>query len=308
MRLGVAVAEHRIVGRHILRPLAAQRADKLAGVGEVVAAIMELHALAMPRQRHIGRMAVHPRRRQHMRLIDSHPLRFVDGGSIAMIDMGIVLEVERHRSAIVEPHRHAVGRHPLDLAQQTVLHAKPALVLEEHDAVAAGELPRAALGRHAHVVAQFARRAQPIARGQVQVTHLRIGMGEDDPGLVRIGAALRVPSVDQLGPGLLARVRRLHHAMRLIGMDGLAGPARRQRPRGVFLPVLMLPANLADLGRPMPLGQRAKRRARLDRLQLLRIADQHHLRARPLGRRQHPLHLARADHAGLVDHQHVART
>ena len=69
----------------------------------------------------------------------------------------------------------------------------------------------------------------------------------------------------------------------------------------------MLPANLADLGRAVALGQRAERRARLDRLQLLGVADQHHLRARAFGCRQHPLHLACADHARLVDHQHVAR-
>src|SRR3546814_1173397 len=46
-----------IVGRHILRPLARQRADKPAIVAEVVAAVMELHPVAVPRQRHIGRMA-----------------------------------------------------------------------------------------------------------------------------------------------------------------------------------------------------------------------------------------------------------
>src|SRR3546814_11176671 len=39
-----------IVGRHILRPLARQRADKPAIVAEVVAAVMELHPDAVPRQ------------------------------------------------------------------------------------------------------------------------------------------------------------------------------------------------------------------------------------------------------------------
>src|SRR3546814_10055529 len=116
----------------ILRPLAPQRAGELAIIGKVIAAIMELHAVAVPRQRHIGRMTVHPRRRQHMRLIDRHALRFVDGGGIAMIDMGIVLEVERDPPAIVEPHRHAVGGHALDMAQRAVLHAKAALVFQEH--------------------------------------------------------------------------------------------------------------------------------------------------------------------------------
>src|SRR3546814_18164746 len=46
-----------IVGRHILRPLARQRADKLAIVAEVVAAVMELHPAAVQRPHHIGRNA-----------------------------------------------------------------------------------------------------------------------------------------------------------------------------------------------------------------------------------------------------------
>src|SRR3546814_1430749 len=82
-----------IVGRHILRPLARQRADKPAIVAEVVAAVMELHPVAVPRQRHIGRMAVHAGGRQHMRAIDRHALRFMDGGGIAVIDMGIIFQV-----------------------------------------------------------------------------------------------------------------------------------------------------------------------------------------------------------------------
>src|SRR3546814_10068420 len=36
------------------------------------------------------------------------------------------------------------------------------------------------------------------------------------------------------------------------------------------------------------------------------VADKHDFRARLFGRRQHALHLARADHARLVYHQHVA--
>src|SRR3546814_3631549 len=95
--------------------------------------------------------------------------------------------------------------------------------------------------------------------------------------------------------------------MTLIGMDRLAGPAGRQRPRGVLLPILMLSAYLADLGGTVPLGQRPERGTRLDRLQLLGIADKHDLGPGPFGFAKHALHLARADHPGLVDHQPVAR-
>src|SRR3546814_18267472 len=81
-------------------------------------------------------------------------------------------------------------------------------------------------------------------------------------------------------------------------MDRLAGPARRQRPRGVLLPVLMLPANLADLGRAVALGKGPERRPGLDRLQLLGIADTDHLRAGPFGLGQYAPHLARPDRNG----------
>ena len=63
---------------------------------------------------------------------------------------------------------------------------------------------------------------------------------------------------------------------------------------------------IGDLHRAVPLGDGPKRRTRFDGLKLLGVADQHHLGARGLGGGQHTLHLARADHASLVDHQHVA--
>jgi hypothetical protein len=56
---------------------------------------MEIDAVAVPRQRDIGRVAIKPRCRQHMRAIDGHALRLVDRGGVAMIDVGIVLEVKR---------------------------------------------------------------------------------------------------------------------------------------------------------------------------------------------------------------------
>ena len=89
-------------------------------------------------------------------------------------------------------------------------------------------------------------------------------------------------------------------------MDRIAGSAGRQIARGVALPVLPLAAHLADLRAAVAFVDRAERRARFDGLQLLRIADQHHLGAGLGGMGQHALQLARADHARLVDHQHIA--
>src|SRR3546814_20745680 len=64
--LGVAVPIHRIIRRHILRPLARQGADKLALIGEVVAPVMELHPVTVSRQadrseeRRVGKECVSP--------------------------------------------------------------------------------------------------------------------------------------------------------------------------------------------------------------------------------------------------------
>jgi hypothetical protein len=46
----VLVGRHGIVAGHVLGAITRQRASELALIGEVVAAIMELHALAVPGQ------------------------------------------------------------------------------------------------------------------------------------------------------------------------------------------------------------------------------------------------------------------
>src|SRR3546814_16523949 len=98
------------------------------------------------------------------------------------------------------------------------------------------------LGRHPHIVPQLAGVAQPIARGQVQIADLGIGVGEDDPGLVRIGETRPIPALHQFAPRLLARIGLIDHAMPPIGMDRLAGSAPPPCLRFVALPVPMLPA------------------------------------------------------------------
>jgi len=122
----------------------------------------------------------------------------------------------------------------------------------------------------------------------------------------RRGDALAIPALDKFAPRRLAGVGLMHHATFGIGMDGLAGSAGCQMPGGVALPVVKLAAHLGDLDATMPLMDRSKRRACLDGLQLLRVADQHDLCAGIGGMGQNALHLARADHARFVDHQHIA--
>ena len=276
-------------------------------IGKIVAAIMQLHAVAVPRQGDIAAVGIHARRRQHMGAVYRHALSLVDGRRIAVVDPVVVLEVEPNGSAIVGPHGHGLRADLLDGPERAVLHAKAALILQEHDAVPAGEAALAALDRHTHLIAQIAGGPHPLARRLVEGADLVIGMGEDDPAPVRRCLPVAVPALDQIAARLLAGLGLMHHAVGAIGFKRIAGFAIGQIARGVALPVFPLAAHLADFRAAVTLMDRAERRARLDCLQLLEIADQHDLGAGLGGMGQHALQLARADHARLVDHQNIAR-
>src|SRR5262249_23588490 len=105
---------------------------------------MEVHAVAVPRQGDIAAMAFHARPRHHVCAVYGHALRLVDRRGIAMVDPAIVLEVEPNGSAIVGLHGHGLRDDLLDGPKRAVSHAKAALVLQEHDAIPAGEVSRAA--------------------------------------------------------------------------------------------------------------------------------------------------------------------
>jgi len=74
-----------------------------------------------------------------MGAIHGHALRLVDRGGIAVVDAIVVLQVERDIAAVIGADGHALRADLLDGPERAVLHAKAALVLQEHDAVAGGE-------------------------------------------------------------------------------------------------------------------------------------------------------------------------
>ena len=252
-------------------------------------------------------MGIHARRRQHMGAVYRHALRLVDRRRIAMVDLVVVLQVKLHGSAIVGLHGHGLRAHLFDGAERAVLHAKAALVLQEHDAIPAGEVSLAALDRHTHLIAQVAGGPHPLARCLVKRADLVVGVGEDDPALLRRRLPVAVPAVDQIAARLLAGPSLVHHAAGAVGFQRSVGFAIGKIARCVALPVLPLATHLADFRPAVALMDRAERRAGFDGLQLLRIADQHDLGAGLSGMGQHAFQLARADHARLVDHQHIAR-
>jgi hypothetical protein len=132
------------------------------------------------------------------------PWGLVDGRGIAMVDAIVVLEVEANGSAIVDLHGHGFCVDLLDGPKGTVLHAKAAFVLQEHDAVPAGEVALAALECEPHVIPQIVRRLHLLPRGLVQRAYFVVGVGKDDPAALRRCLLVTVPVVDQIAPRLLA--------------------------------------------------------------------------------------------------------
>jgi len=242
-----------------------------------------------------------------MGAVHRHALRLVDGRSIAVVDPVVILQVELNGPAIIGAHGHALGADLFDGAERAVLHAKPALVLQEHDAIPGGEGSITALDPDARILAQIAGLPHALARLFVEFAHLYIGVGEDDAARFRSHLPFAIPTVDQIGARLFARWRLIHHVVAVIGTDCSIDPAGGQVARGIALPVFSLATHGFDLDAAMPLMDRAKRCTGLDRLQLLWIADQDDLCASLGGMGEHALQLARADHAGLVDHENIAR-
>jgi len=146
---------------------------------------MQLYTVAVPRKGDIAAVGIHSRRCQYMGAVYRHALRLVDGRGIAVVDLVVVLQVELHGSVIVGLHGHALCVDLLDGAERAVLHAKAALVLQERDAIPAGEASLAALDRYTHLIAQITGGPHPLAGCFVERSHLDIGVGEDDPAALR---------------------------------------------------------------------------------------------------------------------------
>ena len=133
------VAVGTIVRSHVLDALARQGAGQLIVAIEVVAPVMKLNALAVARHGHIGRLSVHPRRRQDVHPIHRQALSLVESGGVTVIDVGVVLHVEGDSAALVDPHRQAPRVHVFDRAEGPVLDAEVPVIAQKHDPVADSE-------------------------------------------------------------------------------------------------------------------------------------------------------------------------
>ncbi|CAA0093309.1 Uncharacterised protein [Starkeya nomas] len=139
-----------------------------------------------------------------MGAVYGHALRLVDRGGIAVVDLVVVLQVERDIAPVVGADGHALGADLLDGAERAVLHAKAALVLQEHDAIAGREGPHTAFGGDMHIRAKFTCITHFLAGGLIERAHVVVGVGEDDAALVGRFLPVAVPAADQIVARLLA--------------------------------------------------------------------------------------------------------
>ncbi len=136
--------------------------------------------------------------------------------------------------------------------------------------------------------------------------HVHTPVREDDAALIRPLIHVGEHVANDGGTRGRAALAELDSAGLVVGVEPILRAMRGERPRGLSLPILTLPADLLQVRKPDPLGDGAKRRTGADGLELFGIANGHDLRAPLLGLDDEAGKLARADHAGLIDHEHVA--
>src|SRR3546814_8782191 len=114
-----------------------------------------------------------------------------------MIEVAIVFDVERDTAPVVGTHRHVAFADTFDRPKRAVLDLQAALIAQEHDAVAGCKTPVSAPGLDANIAAQFARRVHPLACHIVKLTHLGIGVGEDNPAGIGVRLPVAIPAIDR---------------------------------------------------------------------------------------------------------------
>src|SRR5690606_20507365 len=115
--------------------------------------------------------------------------------------------------------------------------------------VAAGKVAVAAFGFDANFCAKFAMVAQLLAGRDIEITHLGIGMGKDDPAFAWVACAGIIPALDKIGARILACLGAMNHAFLIISINCLARPSGGKRAGGTALPVIALAADFCNLDR-----------------------------------------------------------
>ena len=227
------------------------------------------------------------------------------GPGITMIEVIVVAGVERHLAPVVEAHRHRVSPDGLDGPERAVLHFETAVVLQEVQPVSGGEISGPARRLDPMVDVELASLLAVLSGELVELLHFVAAVGQHDLGLAGLALAASLPSLHHSRDGFALRLVTVNMPMRIVLPQRWQRLATGQLLRRLPLPVDLLTSDLAQLVRADMLPNGPQGRTRLDGLQLLCVSDEHHLGASLLDVLHHPLHLPGADHAGLVDDEHV---
>ena len=78
-------------------PRRVRQRDQIGRTAQMTGAPEHRHAVAMPGERHIDRVTVHPAVPEHQRVIHRHTLGFMDGCRIPVIKITEGRQIQRHR-------------------------------------------------------------------------------------------------------------------------------------------------------------------------------------------------------------------
>src|SRR3546814_3447496 len=131
----------------------------------------------------------------------------------------LVLQVERDVASVIGARGHALRADFLDRAKRAVLHAKAALVLQEHDTIPAGKTALAPLDRDTHVLALIANETLSRIFAEIEGSANGADSEDDFKGLFD---DLHVNS-GKLGPTVIKRNEKpvkLHNAIGDLPLSG----------------------------------------------------------------------------------------
>ena len=295
-----------VIEGHILGSGSTQLVRHLFGVVELLAGPVQLRMPPLPAEPHVGRVPVEQLRGQHIGSVHGDALALMHGTGIAMIEVVVVAGVEGHLATIVEAHRHRVSPDGLDGPERAVLHFDAAVVLQEVQPVSGSEISSPARCLDPMVDAELVLLLAVLSGELVELLHFVAAIGQHDLRLFGLALAALLPGLHDSRDGLVLRFVAMHMSMHIVLPQRRQRLAAGQLLRRFALPVDLLTPNFAQLVRADMLPDSSQGRARVDGLKLLGVSDEHHLGAGVLDVLHHPLHLPGADHAGLVDDEHVS--
>lgn len=295
-----------------------------ARIAELLDVGIELHAVAMPCHGDIGQMPVHGAGRQHKSAIDRRALFFMDRRRITVVDRLVAVRgnADTVAASAIEPGDDLALFDMLDRAKHAVFDTEVAVVFEEDDPVAGGEGAFAVTGLEVEfskipdtptvrtgVLPVAALQALPVLKlgsdSNIERAHIGAAVRHGNPGAIRMLSTVGDIITHDLRHRFVAAFCKVDIAVLAVGGKAVGRFVGRKGNRCLPLPIMTLAANAGKFDMANLFGNRPEGSTGADCLQLLMVTDKHDLCAARFRLADEPGKLTAADHAGLIDDEHV---